>query len=552
MTASLYLIGLGLRSFGRRVWEPRRGRTLQLAVGLCVLTLFLWGGHYLFFRVFSYLQGLESIGRPLLFRLVVSSFLTFSLMLFLSNLVTSLSTLYQSPEVEYLLSTPLPSAELFRYRFLQNAFFSTWATLLLGLPLAAALNRALHGGTAHLLAALALLAPFVMIPAFLAVAALLAAVRLFPRLTLRQLLAALLVALALASGGFFLFGQPGGISIGQIDSMPELERYLSSLAVVNSPLLPSTWLAEALTAPRGDWRTVLSRGWMLTITAAFAGALCFWMAGRHYFPTVTARAGAATRSGGRGAYGTRRIDRRFPVATKDAVLFLRDPGQWTQGVIFLSLLVIYLGSLRTYPMMFAFPVWKVIISFINFAFAGYILATLSVRFVFPVMSLEGPMLWLVKSSPLPVRRLFLEKAFLSLATGLVLTEGLSLASNWMLRTTPGMKALSTVSLGLMCLAVTSLTLCLGAILPDYRERNPGKIASGLGGMLAALAGLGYVGLSIVVLAWPAYLYANSTVRPGISYGAALAAAFGVFLLLTAVAVLVPLKYGLRAMQNLEV
>jgi len=89
-------------------------------------------------------------------------------------------------------------------------------------------------------------------------------------------------------------------------------------------------------------------------------------------------------------------------------------------------------------------------------------------------------------------------------------------------------------------------------LPDYKERNPGKIASGLGGLLAALAGLGYVGLSIVVLAWPAYLYANSTVRPNISYGAALTAAFLVFTLLSAVAVFVPLKYGLKAMKELEV
>jgi ABC-2 type transport system permease protein len=550
MTPSLHLIALGLRSFGRRVWEPRRGRALQLAVGLCVLSLFLGGGYLLFLRVFTYLGGLESIGRPLLFRLLMSSFLTFSLMLFLSNLVTSLSTLYQSPEIEYLLSTPIPVAELFRYRFYQNLFFSTWATMLLGLPLVLALNHALRAGPWHLLLSLALLVPFVLIPAFLAVLALMAAVRLFPGLTLRQLLSGLLAAMALASGAFFLLGRPGGIAIGQIDTMAELERYLSSLAVVGSPLLPSTWLAEALAG--SGWRVALERGWLLAVTAAFCGALCFWFAGRHYFSTVTSRVSARSRRPERSVYGRRAFDRAFPVAGKDVVLFLRDPAQWTQGLIFLSLLVIYLGSLRTYPLLSAVPVWKVVITFINFAFAGYILATLSVRFVFPVISLEGPVLWLVKSSPLPFRRLFFEKAFLSLATGLLLTETLSLVSSVILKTTPGMRVLSTISLGLMCLAITSLTLCLGAILPDYKERNPGKIASGLGGMLAALAGLGYVGLSIVVLAWPAYLYASSTVRPGISYGAALAAAFGVFLLLTAVAVLVPLKYGLRAMQRLEV
>jgi ABC-2 type transport system permease protein len=550
MTPSLYLTTLTLRSLGRKLWEPRPGRALQLVVGLCVLSLFLAGGYALFFRIFAYLQGLESIGRPLMFRLVLSSFLTFFLMLFLSNLVSSLSTLYQSPEIEYLLSTPIPAGELFRYRFYQNVFFSTWATLLLGLPLVLALNRALRGGIAQLAASLLLLIPFVLIPGFLAVIALMAAVSVFPKLTLRQLLAGLLVVMALSSGGFFLFGQPQGLSIAQIDTMPELERYLSSLAVISSPLLPSTWLAEGLTA--ASWTMRLTRLWLLLITAVFAGAFCFWFAQRHYFSTVTSRVSSSRGANDRSVYGRRWLDRKFPVAAKDVVLFLRDPTQWTQGLIFLSLLVIYLGALRTYPILFVFPVWKVIISFINFAFAGYILATLSVRFVFPVISLEGPMLWLIKSSPLSFRRLFYEKAFLSLVSGLVLTETLSFVSNVILKTTPGMKALSTISLGLMCLAITSLTLCLGAILPDYKERNPGKIASGLGGLLAALAGLGYVGLSIVVLAWPAYLYASSVARPGISYGAALAAAFGVFMLLTAVAVFVPLKYGLRAMQRLEI
>jgi ABC-2 type transport system permease protein len=549
---SQYLTNATLKAFGRKIWEPRPGRMLQVIVGLCVLSLFLLGGYALFYRIFAYLQGLESIGRPLLFRLMMSSFLTFFLMLFLSNLISSLSTLYQSPEIEYLLSTPLPTGQLFRYRFYQNLFFSTWATLLLGLPLVLALNRALRAGSLHLLVSLLLLIPFVLIPAFLAVIVLMAAVKLFPRLTLRQLLAALLLAMALASGAFFLFGQPHGISVGSINSMPELERYLSSLAVVSSPLLPSTWLAEILTAPGNAWQLVLTRCWLLLISAVFAGALCFWFAAQYYFGTITTRVTSSVDTSQRSTYGRRPFDRAFPIAAKDVVLFLRDPTQWTQGLIFLSLLVIYLGSLRTYPLMFTFPVWKVIISFINFAFAGYILATLSVRFVFPVVSLEGPLLWLIKSSPLTFQRLFYEKAFLSVAIGLALTETLSLVSNVILRTAPGMKVLSAVSLGLMCLAITSLTLCLGAILPDFKERNPGKIASGLGGLLAALAGLGYVGLSIVVLAWPAYLYANSTVRPNISYGATLAVSFLVFALISAAAVFVPLQYGLRSMRNLEV
>jgi len=336
--------------------------------------------------------------------------------------------------------------------------------------------------------------------------------------------------------------------------MPELESYMSSLAVVNSPLLPSTWITEGLmSGMRGGLSTALSRLWLLVISALFSTSICYYLSQKFYLNSLTTRVTGSPME----SYGsTRRLTswwaKKFPIAAKDSLLFLRDPTQWAQGLIFVSLLVIYLGSLHRYPMFFSFPMWKVVITFINFAFAGYILATLSVRFVFPVISLEGPTLWFIKSSPIKGYRLFAEKAFVSIIVALVLTETLSLISNQLLHTMPGLKAISHISLGLMCLVLTSLTIGLGAMMPDFKERNPSKIASGLGGLLAALAGLAYVGLSIVVLAWPAYLYAMNQWRSRVNYGQALVISFGIFLLLSGIAMYLPLKFGLKKIKEMQV
>jgi ABC-2 type transport system permease protein len=553
LSKALYLINTLFKASFTSVLAPRRGRLVQLASYLIVIAIFLGGGYLLFYKIFAYLAGLADIGRPLMFRLLSTAFLTFFLMLFLSNLITSLSTLYYSPEVEYLLGTPLPVTELFGYRFYQNFFYSTWATMILGLPMLAALAAALKAGAFSFLLYLISLFLFASIPAFLAVAALLLLVKLFPKMGLKQLAGFMLLFLGAASWAFFIFGRPSGMVITQIDTMPELERYLAGLALVSSPLLPSTWLTQLMLPPAGSGPAlVIKMLWLLLVTAAFFGALCFYTAGKLYNNTLTGRTSASgpQKQTGRPALSLPPA-RLFPVAIKDTLLFLRDPTQWAQGLIFLSLLVIYLGGIRTYPLLFTFSVWKVAVAFINFAFAGYILATLSVRFVFPVISLEGPMMWLLKSSPLTPRKLFAQKSVLSIAVALVLTEGLSLISNHILRTQPGMRYLSAFSLGLMCLAVTSLVLGLGALFPDFRERNPSKIASGLGGLLAALAALGYVGLSVAVLAWPAYLYSANMWRHNISYGGALTVALGLFVLISAVVIWVPLRFGLKELERHE-
>lgn len=542
------LAALRVRSLWRRLAQPRRGRLLQLASYLLVVAIFLGGGFLLFHRVFLYLASLESIGLPLLARMLSTAFLAFMLMLFLSSLVTSLSTLYQSPEIDFLLAAPLPGPGLFAYRLAYNVFYSSWATLLLGLPLLAALFAALRMPASRVLAGSAMFPLFVLIPTLAAVALLMAAIRLFPRLSLRSLLGLMFLAIAAGSWIFFAFGQPQSISIGQINSAAELEQYLAGLAFTSHALLPSTWLAQGLLSPPGAGAGYLAaRLWMLLISAVFSGWLCLHLAGRFYYRSLLDRVPSVSRPSPVSPLLGSRLGARFPVAAKDAIIFLRNPAQWAQAFIFLSLLILYLGSLRRYPMIFTFDLWKVAVSFINLAFAGYILATLSVRFIYPTFSLEGPLLWLVRTAPLSVPRLFLEKALPNALGALLLAEAISLASARLLQTPPGLGILSHLILAVMCLAVTSLALGLGAVWPDYRETNPSRIASGLGGLLTALVSLAYVGISVTVLAWPAYLYAMHQWQGRASYRGALAASLVLFALISAAATVIPLRLGLRAL-----
>ncbi len=178
--------------------RPRPGRWLQLASYLAVLAIFLSGGFFFFQHIFAYLLSLESLGLPLTARILNTAFLAFLLMLFLSSLVTSLSVFYHSPEIDFLLAAPLPGYRIFGYRLIYNTVYSTWATLLLGLPLLAALLYTSRASALRCLAVALGFPLFLLIPSLLAVAVLLSLIALFPRLSHKRLLCLVFLTVALA------------------------------------------------------------------------------------------------------------------------------------------------------------------------------------------------------------------------------------------------------------------------------------------------------------------------------------------------------------------
>lgn len=237
---------------------------------------------------------------------------------------------------------------------------------------------------------------------------------------------------------------------------------------------------------------------------------------------------------------------------KDFKLFLRDATQWAQAAILLGLLAIYVLSLKRTPIYFTTPFWRNLISLINLGFTGYVFATISIRFVYPAISLEGQALWVVRSAPLSIRNLFWGKLVLNLILGTLLVEALILVSNFFLKVDPIITALSMVAVLFFACSLVSLSIGFGAGMPDLKETNPSKIASGPGGILTAVTSLAYVGLSVSIMAWPGFVYLTSRmnripvpVLPFVVSGLA-------FLALNAMAIALPIYLGMRSLSRREI
>ncbi len=555
----ILILQLKLRLAWRTMSRQGVANVVRTLSYLGVVLFFLIGG-FLFFRyIFDYLASIPPIGPALAQRIIETAFVVFLAMLFLSSVITSLSTFYRSREVDFLMSKPISMDTIFSSKLVDGILYSSWATVLAGVPIMMAFGSVQRASFIFYPVAVAVLIGFVLIPTGIGVTVLITVARFFPRLRRShvRVLSIFIVILAVAIGIWAT--KPGGFRLPTTANVEELDAYLAELVSLSSPFLPSTWVVQALDAATSD-----------RLGESFFLVFVLWSSGMAAIVITLVTASGLYRQGWHSSTeastkARRRPIRRFwalntapawraPIALveKDIKVFTRDPTQWAQAVILIALLGIYVASLSRQTVYLQNVFWHTVIAFTNLAFTGYVLATLSIRFVFPSISLEGATYWVLRSSPLSMRRLVLGKLAISFAAWVVLAETLVVVSNLILGTGPVITVVAAGAVLFVTLAVVCISIGLGAVLPDFKERNPSKIASGPGGILAAVISLFYVGITVSILAWPTHLLLAGSIdgRPiplAVLLGSGLA-----FVLVNAIAIALPLRWGMRALNRREI
>jgi len=551
------------KQFARLIFSRKLERIAKFILGIVVVTIFFYGTYLLLHRVFLYLITVQDIGVLLIDRLIGIGFLAFFLMLTISNLISSIGTLYRSPEAKFLMASPLEHRQVFWVKFTDNMFFASWATLIITVPAIIAYGQ-VHGFVwyHYIIFALLVLPPFLIIPAILGSGISLVLFPLSYRFGAKRVVAALIV-LGGAAIFFLMRARFSRIIFSAQGDLALLNYYLQDLATSKNPYLPSAWIVEAFRAARlGNIKQLWFYISMLLSTAGMAIVVLDVVARRLYYRAFVAAAEIIGRR-------KRRVERKsfysaswrlfapFPkdmraLFVKDIRLFMRDPNQWSQFTILLVLVIFYLINLRHVPLNVEGLYWRTLISFVNYGFCGYILATLSVRFVYPSISMEGPSFWSIASSPISVKKLFWEKFWIAFIIFFVLAEIVAVVSNALLAQSATMTILTGAGIFLMSVSLTSLGTGLGSIFPSFTDPNPGKIASSGGGMICALVSLIYVALSTMALAYPTYNYMSYIIGQRATFptrevviGAA------ALLVVNFVATVIPLRLGLKAMDRLE-
>jgi ABC-2 type transport system permease protein len=240
---------------------------------------------------------------------------------------------------------------------------------------------------------------------------------------------------------------------------------------------------------------------------------------------------------------------------KDMRLFFRDPTQWGQLILLGVLVVVYLFNIRALPLFSGEQIPPAVVTmvvFLNLGLAGFVLAAIAARFLFPAVSLEGRQMWLLRSSPLDLRAMFWSKYWIGTAPLLVLALAITIVTNVILRASPFMMVVSVSTMVLFTLAASALALSFGAYYPRFDTENAAQIPTSFGGLVYMMASVLLLGLIISVEA-PGVGAAVRREHAGqaLSLGADVVLPLVWVALLCATATLVSLRLALARMRVLE-
>ncbi|MGH7541842.1 MAG: putative ABC transporter permease subunit [Gemmatimonadota bacterium] len=510
-------------------------------------------------RLLREVREVPEVGPLLASKMLGLVLLLFLGILLLSNLIAALSSFFLAKDLPALVEAPVDWLGVYGARLLETMGSSSWMVLLM-LPPVVAAYQSVYGGDLlfFAVAALALL-PYLAIPAALGSAITLLLVRAFPARRTRDILA----FVSIVAGALLVLGlrvlRPERLV--NPEGFRNLVDFLEVLRAPSSPWLPSEWAAQAMV---GYLEGPFDPFWLLLLWST-AGALVVggaWLHRQLYakgFNRAQEGAESAKRRG-RPWVVLGRVLRplgleRRELILKDARIFFRDATQWSQLLVLGVLLFVYIYNIRVLPIESSESLSRFLVSmvvFLNLALAGFILAAIAARFVFPAYSLEGSTLWLLRSSPLRPEAFVWSKYWSGAVPLLVLALALTWMTNRILGVAGGVMALSLVTITGLTLALVAQALAWGIALPKLESGNAAQIPTSLGGMLFMLGAL--VSLAIVLVAqfWALRGYVWSGL-PGRSTrdptGTEIALALTATLALSAVAGLIPYAIARKKLRD---
>jgi len=479
-----------------------------------VVSVFLYFNYFIFLKIFVFLLRSEpEIGYSIAHRLTSVMFSTFFIMLFMSGIVTSVTTFFRTPELEFLFSTPIKSNKIFIVKLIESEVFASWATLIVSIPMMFAIGNAFQFGPLFIIKSilLFLIMVFVAVSCGLFVSFFLS--DFFRKRSLISLIGIIALSAILIFLIIFFIKSPDIFNLPKNANLHEIEKYITSLEIEQFRYFPSGIVIEMIFNKNVKEKILFN---LILFLLYFILTIVIIIVLMHLYKKKYISYEKVIQ---RSSKHKNRME--LPIffkkskitllIQKDILVFLRDPSQWGQSATFLLLLVFYGISIVRSPIYFRTPFYTYILAFANLGFSTYIMATLSVRFIFPLISLEGRTFSLIKCS-VNIRDYFNEKIIFNFLMISILGQILIVGTNSFLGLDNIVVIVSMVVTFVVAIGITAINTGIGAILADFSETNPSKIASGFGGIISAIFSLVYIGLCLGVLSAPTRIYFEYTFK----------------------------------------
>lgn len=546
-----------VRNRSRAAAGDRRQRAGRWIVLLGIGALF-WGGVMLVLvRLLRYFKNTPEIGALLAGKLLGLVFVSFLAILLLSNIITALSSYFLGRDLDMLVSAPVDWLTLYGAKLLETLVHSSWMVVLMAIPIVAAYGYVYQGGAGFVLVALGTVVPYLVIPAALGSALTLVLVNLFPARRTRDLLS--VVAVLSAGGLVMLFRLLRPEQLARPEGLRSLVDFIALLRTPTSAFLPSDWVQRAIMTSLTDRLDVLPMYllWSTAAAAVVLGALLHRWLYAAGFSKAQESAQQWTRAGlgarlARAALAPLGVLRR-ELVFKEVRVFFRDTTQWSQLILLAVLVVVYVFNVKFLPLRgdgIGFLLVNVI-PFLNLGLAGFVLASIAARFIFPGVSVEGRTLWLLKSSPLPMRELLWSKYWTGTLPLLILALGIVGVTDALLEVSQFIFAVSVFTITFLTFAVAGLALGLGTLFPRYESESAAQIPTSFGGLVFMLSSAALIGAVVLLEARPVYAYLSQETFGTVANPTDMVVGFALAGVLCLAATFVPLRVAISRLDRLE-
>jgi ABC-2 type transport system permease protein len=534
-----------------------RGSKLRLAVVTSAALVFWMLMFAMFLDVFHFLRrfGLAEFLSDYLFAFFYFALL---IMMTISNAIISYTALFRSEETSFLLAMPVRVTNIYIYKAAESAVFSAWGMATMVVPMFLAYGLIQHSPWYFYLFAFAFSGVFMALPMELGAIAAIVVPLMIPKrrgpvligLAAAGILVAIIWGLSLVDTG-----HPRGWL-----TEAGLKRILDRIDFCRHWALPSFWVSEGMLVAA---RAVPSRAMflllLLTSNVLFVGMVTAWVGSKLYLRAWAKASAGDTRCALRAPGFVDRATEAilFPLPSrlrllvlKDARIFRRDPAQWSQCLLFFGLLFLYIMNLPRFGFTELQPYWHSLVSVLNLGATCLTLSTLTSRFVFPQISLEGRRIWVLGMAP--VRRstilwgkfLFATAGSFVISGVLITLSDLTLGLSWW---TVGIHLFVVLC---VCCGLNGMAVGLGAVYPNMRSDSPSQIVSSFGGTLNLVSSITFILASVFLVAVPSHAQATGRLV-GNDFLLCTAVCMSAEAVAAAFVCIVPMRMGIRAFEGME-
>jgi ABC-2 type transport system permease protein len=455
---------------------------------------------YLTFVVVKFATGYvireAKLGLFLYHRLLALGLFVFFSIISVANTFVAFATIFRNRETEFLHTLPIKPVQIFISKFLDSFLYSSALMLVLILAAVAGYAGYFRNALVGMLGLVLAIFPLILSAACIGAIVLLLVLKFSNKISIK--VAVLMVTIIYAGGTYvyILLNNPFRLFNDVMRFYPHIDRYLGALDPKPDYFAPSFWSANFFYfATTGNFLGAAASALIVCGVAAGLFMLmieladryyqdAFWIARHKLFERKVAGVVPPSNTGIDTDRNTLSLLRR------DTILFLREPSQTFHFAVLIVLIAIFLFNL--FSMRIYLPDTFIITSAFTliFAFNSFLVVSLAVRFVYPLLSLEGESFWLLRSSPVNLRKVFYSKFLPSLILLSSIGVLLGYAAPSPFRNFHGLIPASILYGFVGGIIFPSVVMIFGGVFVDYKEKDPVRISSSHGATISLLVSLG--------------------------------------------------------------